>query len=388
MLCRRFRFRRYRLKQQVATAILQSHPWVFRDKVSSVLDSVEDGQWLQLLDPHEKTVGFGIFQKVGGVAIRVLRHGELSPSLAWLEKCIVKAIKKREPLRAQNQAMRILNGESDHFPGVVFDLYGNYGVLQTYHPSVDSLGRWAAAQIRQRLQLEAVVWKMPQKRIGDRNDQVRILWGAPELAEKPVLVKFREESLTLSAELTSGQKSGTFLDLRGLRRWLASQPLKDKRVLNLFAYTGSAGLACCAAGAKSVLNVDSAQQSLDFGKKHHAHPAQQWLCADIFAWLKTLSPEQKFDLIIVDPPAMASLKTQIPKALATYQRIYKQVLRHLKPGGTVVGCCCTSRISPGEFRHCVQSALRPLKLRQDLPMETDHPAKFAEAKYLKVAVFS
>jgi 23S rRNA (cytosine1962-C5)-methyltransferase len=385
---KRFKFRRYRLKQQTADAIRKGHPWIFRDKVSSVLDSVADGQWLQLLDPKEKTVAFGIHQKEGGVAIRILRHGELEPSLGWLKKMLAKALKKREAMRLNNQAFRLLNGENDFFPGVVIDVYGNHGVLQTYHPSVDSLGRYAAAVARQMLNLQSVTWKMPQKRIATASEEnrtgekVRMLFG-----QRPGVVIVQEEQIQLAADLSAGQKSGTFLDLRGLRRYLASAPLKNKKVLNLFAYTGSAGLACCVAGASQVINVDAAQQSLDFGEKHHAHPNQQWVKADIFPWLKDLSARQKFDWIIVDPPAMATQKTQVPFALTTYQRIYRRAKELLNPGGTIVACCCTSRISPTQFKQCVGASLPSMKPVADLPMELDHHSKFPESNYLKVVVF-
>ncbi len=386
MKSKRFKFRRYRLKQQTADAISKGHPWIFRDKVSSVLEKVADGQWLQLLDPKEKTVGFGIHQKEGGVAIRILRHGELEPSLGWLKKMLLKALKKREPMRQRNEAYRLLNGENDCFPGVVIDVYGQHGVLQTYHPSVDSLGRYAAAVAVKQLGLESMTWKMPQKRITTdetkSREKVRMLFG-----KRPGVVVVKEEHISLAADLSSGQKSGTFLDLRGLRRYLSEAPLKNKKVLNLFAYTGSAGLACCTAGASQVINVDAAQQSLDFGRMHHVHPNQQWVKADIFPWLKDLSAREKFDWIIVDPPAMATQKTQVPFALTTYQRIYRRAKELLNPGGTIVACCCTSRISPTQFKQCVGASLPSMKQIADLPMEIDHHSKFAESNYLKVVVF-
>lgn len=377
----RFRPRRYRLKQITANAVSSGHPWIFRDKVSKSADKFADGQWLELLDPHEKIVGYGIYLKEGGVAIRMLREGPLRPDIEWLHKQVRKALKKREGLRQETDAYRLFNGENDGLPGVVLDVYQGYGVLQTYHPAVDSLGRYLAALVYPLAQLKGLLWKCPQKRIGGPKEAVRLLRG-----EVPTIVTFREGPMTLAANLWAGQKSGTFLDLRGLRRWLSEQTLAGQKVLNLFAYTGMAGLACAQAGAREVLNVDAAQASLDFGQRYHNAPAQRWLTADIFPWMKNLGPQEKYDLIVVDPPSMASQKDQVFNALATYKRIYRGLIPHLKPGGKMVACCCTSRISPDQFELAVRESLPTLKVRQRLTMEVDHKPRFAEANYLKVIV--
>lgn len=373
--------KRYQLKKAVAEALRNGHPWVFRDKVSSASAVFQDGEWLQLVDQDNKPVGTGIYQAKGGVAIRVLRLGQEPVSVGWLRKQIGKAIAKRAPLTQETDAYRVLNGENDHFPGVVLDVYAGNGVLQTYTPGVDALGRYAAAVASQQLSLKSVVWKTPSKRLDSEDRPNRLLRGA-----RPHVVKFYEGKLKLAADLWSGQKSGTFLDLRGLRRYLQALDLNGKRVLNLFAYTGTAGLACCAAGAKEVINVDQAQPSLDFGQRYHGHKAQRWVCADIFSWVKGYQA-QPFDLIVVDPPSMASNKTQVGRALATYKRIYAAVHRLLRPGGTIVGCCCTSRISPGEFESTLRQALRGMRRTERLPMELDHKPRFDEANYLKILAF-
>jgi 23S rRNA (cytosine1962-C5)-methyltransferase len=371
----RFRPRRYRLKAAPAAAVREGHPWVYRDKLSSVTEKFADGQWLELLDPHDGIVGYGIYHREGGVGIRVL-----GPTLPDVRETVAQAVRRRRKLQNETDAYRVINGENDGLPGVVLDVYAGWGVLQTYQPGVDSLGRYAAALACQQLELRGLVWKLPHRRIGPGADMARILRGHP-----PDVVEFHEGSLQLSADLLAGQKSGTFLDLRGLRRWLRRQPLEKTAVLNLFAYTGMAGLAACAAGAAMVVNVDAAQPSLDFGARHHAHPAQRWVCADIFRWLST--PDSvRYDLIIVDPPCMAYTMAQVPKALAAYRKLYTSVARRLKPGGRIVACCCTSRIAPAQFDSTLSSALPNMAIQERLPHEPDHRARFSEANYLKIVV--
>lgn len=381
MKSKRFQPRRYQLKKEGAAVVRQGHPWIFRDKLSSAIEVFEDGQWLQLLDGTNETVGWGLYQAAGGVGIRVLRKGENPPSLEWYRKLVQKAIAQRTPLRRETEAYRVFNGESDKLPGIVLDVYNGYGVLQTYSKGVDSLGRYLAAIAYQELGLKGLLWKTPSKR-KDSEPVVRLLRG-----RLPSLVRFQEGDLKLAADLRSGQKSGTFLDLRGIRRWLAEQPMRGSRVINLFSYTGAIGLACCQGGAREVLNVDAAQASLDFGAKYHDAPAQKWVCADIFRWIPELPKNDLYDWIIVDPPSMASQMDQVPQALAVYRRIYRQLLPHLKPGGVMIACCCTSRISADRFEQVVRQALGGAKVWQRIPMELDHKPGFAEANYLKILVF-
>ncbi len=381
MKSKRFQPRRYQLKKEGAAVVRQGHPWIFRDKLSTAIEVFEDGQWLQLLDGANETVGWGLYQAAGGVGIRVLRKGENPPSREWYHKLVQKAIAQRTPLRRETEAYRVFNGESDKLPGIVLDVYNGYGVLQTYSKGVDSLGRYLAGIAYQELGLKGLLWKTPSKR-KDSEQVVRLLRG-----RLPSLVRFQEGDLKLAADLRSGQKSGTFLDLRGIRRWLAEQPMRGSRVINLFSYTGAIGLACCQGGAREVLNVDAAQASLDFGAKYHDAPAQKWVCADIFRWIPELPKNDLYDWIIVDPPSMASQMDQVPQALAVYRRIYRQLLPHLKPGGVMIACCCTSRISPERFEQVVRQALGGAKVWQRIPMELDHKPGFAEANYLKILVF-
>lgn len=369
------------LKPAVCEGLRSGHPWVFRDKVGREADGLRDGEWLRLLDGQGMMVGTGIYQAQGGVAIRVLRHGHGLVSVEWLKQQLELALGRRQALALETDAYRVLNGESDGFPGIVIDVYAGVGVLQTYAPGMDALGRYLAGQVVERLGLKSLIWKAPSKRVGTREFTNRLLRGP-----RPYVVKFSEGSLSLAADLFAGQKSGTYLDLRGLRRFLTQQDLKGKKVLNLFSYTGMTGLACAQAGAAEVLNVDQAQASLDFGARYHKAPAQKWRCADIFEWIETL-PQEAYDLIVVDPPSMASNKTQVVKALKTYHRIYSTLRPKLKPEGTLIACCCTSRITHKEFEEKVSYALRPMSRKLSLPMESDHQPGFAEADYLKILVF-
>jgi len=229
------------------------------------------------------------------------------------------------------------------------------------------------------------VWKPARRRRAGGPQRVRALAGA--LPQRPIAI--HEADLELWVDVVGGQKSGAFLDLRALRRWVAGRPLQGKRVLNLFSYTGALGVAARAAGAAEVWNVDSSAPALAFGERHHGGPGVRWIEAGIFDWLPGLDPDQRFDLVLVDPPLMTSRRSEVPRALAAYRRLYAQVADRVAPGGRLVACCCTSRIGMDQLRAAVDAGLGPgFHFGERLPPEPDHPVRFPESDYLKVIVYS
>lgn len=330
------------------------------------------------MDGHNKPVGYGIYQTEGVVAIRFL--GEQLPDARELDRRIKRALGRRDRLRQETEAVRLINGESDGLPGVVLDLYGRVGVLQTYTSAVDALGRYVAARVRRRLGLESVLWKLPRRRAGQAPAD-RVLFGPPVGT-----VEFREGPLQLFADLKEGQKSGTFLDLRGLRREMLHRDLSGRRVLNLFSYTGALGLACERAGAREVVNVDQSEAALDFARRHHAGPAQSYLRLDLLAGDWDGLPEGPFDVVVADPPPMTSRGDQVEKVLAAYRKLYRRCQERLARGGLLVACCCTSRISEEQLRRVLDKEIDN-RFRRRLPPEADHRPGFAEADYLKVLLY-
>lgn len=369
---------RYQLTKECSQILKTGHPWIFRSHLSSAVRNFVPGQWLRLVDAQNATLGYGVYEGEGPIGIRVFRRGANPPDLTWGEERLAKALAKRTALREFSNAYRVLHGENDKFPGITFDVYGDTGVLQTYSASVDSIGRFVAYRLQSMLSLSNILWKSPTRRKAERS--VRVLRG-----QLPTVVPVHEGPLHFSVELAAGQKSGAFLDLRGLRKWVRLQPLRGKRVLNLFSYTGTLGVAANLAGASEVWNVDTSEGALEFGKRYHGHRNTRWIQADIYQWLKTLSADTTFDLILVDPPSMASKVDQVRNALSTYQRLHKATATHLRPNGQMIVTCCTSRIRRNRFLGQCDATLTPNFRRTfSLPPESDHPVGFSEGDYLKI----
>lgn len=382
MLCRRFRFRRYQLKKDSLRALNEGHPWIFRGGLSSAAEVFPDGQWLALVDGQNRPVGFGIYQAEGAVGIRILRVGATAPDPEWLRRKVRRALERRADLRQRVEGFRAINGESDGLPGVVLDVYGRIGVLQTYCPGVDALGRYAAALAWEPLNLVGLLWKPPQRR-SEPGPGRRVLRG-----QVPRCVAFREEDMQLVADLEGGQKTGMFLDLRGLRRWVRGLDLGNRRVLNLFSYSGTLGLAAELAGAREIWQVDSSAQALAFASHHHVRNSarHRFLEADVFEWIRELPQDELFDLVVVDPPALTTRSDQVERVLARQARLLSRAAAHLAPGGTLVACDCTSRIPRTRFQQMLKKAV-PVRHRQTLLPEEDHAPRFAEGDYLKVEIY-
>jgi 23S rRNA (cytosine1962-C5)-methyltransferase len=379
-------FKRYQLSKDSARIVHSRHPWIFRKHLSSAAEVFADGDFLELFDSNNHVVGHGIFDAEGLIAIRIFNFSKTRPNAEMFRNKIATALAKRENLRKFTTGFRAIHGENDGLPGIVVDVYGNTGVLQTYSRGVDALGRYLGILVSQELKLKNFIWKIPTKRRSKaRTNTMRFLRGD---VSGPMV--FREGKLDLTVDIREGQKSGLFLDLRGLRKWLTSQNLKGKRVLNLFSYSGTLGLAAEVGGASEIWNVDISIGALDTAKRNHCKDPKQhrFIEADIFEWFKKLPDHEKFDLVIVDPPMMAAEMSQVPQALRAYRQLYSTALKHLRPKGQIVGCCCTSRIERSQFKKTVGDAFGgKMKLLKELSSEDDHPVAFPEGDYLKVLIY-
>lgn len=210
----------------------------------------------------------------------------------------------------------------------------------------------------------------------------RVLCGSA-----PATVAIHEDGRALAVDLEGGHKTGTYLDLRALRRAIADTPLIGATVLNLFSYTGMLGASAERAGAAMITQVDQSARALQFAAAHHVVDStkHQFVVADVFEWFPALADSEQYDVVIVDPPSMTSKSAQIPNVLAAYRKLYRAAARHVLPGGVVVAACCTSRIDRDLFKRTVREALgQGFTLERDLPPEPDHPVGFAQADYLKV----
>jgi 23S rRNA G2069 N7-methylase RlmK/C1962 C5-methylase RlmI len=376
--------RRYQLTKEAVSILKSGHPWIFRRHVSSAATVFPNGQWLRLLDGANQVVGYGFYHDVGAIAVRVLSQGTEPPGVEWARTLVRAALDRRTVLRRETGAFRAIHGENDGLPAVTADVYSGVAVVSSYARGADPVARLCARLLRQELPLAGVLWK-PGSRRHDETSGTRTLFG-----RVPERVQFLEDSQAITVAPHWGQKSGSFLDLRGLRRHLRTAEIQGASVLDLFSYSGTLGAAAEIAGASRIWHIDSSRAALDLGAEHHCLDPEKhrFTEADVFEWLKALAPEERFDLAIADPPAMTSRTAQVPKVLRAYDAVYRKLATHVNPGGMVVACCCTSRVDADVFLVTVRRALgRDFRFLSRLPPEPDHPVGFKEADYLKILLF-
>lgn len=379
--------RRYQLRKDAVAIVERGHPWIFREQMSSAASVLRDGDWLRLVDGANRVVGHGIYEAEGAIAIRLLRTGDGAPDAAYWRERLSAAVARRRELARTTTGIRLLHGESDGVPAVVVDRFGDTVVVASYSTGADALARYAARLLptleRDVVGAASSVVLRPARRRRGPAQPSRVLRGAPgELAH------FTEDALVYAVDLAGGHKTGTYLDLRGLRRALVAMPLANQRVLNLFSYTGMLGRAAEAAGAAEIVQVDQSERALEFARAHHVGDAarHRFIAADAFH--HTYTAADVYDLVIVDPPSMTSRVDQVPRVLATYRKLYARLAAHVRPGGAIVAACCTSRVPRAKFHTAVRAGLGEGFTRErELAAEPDHPVTFPQADYLKIAVY-
>jgi 23S rRNA (cytosine1962-C5)-methyltransferase len=289
---------------------------------------------------------------------------------------------------AGTSAYRLLHGEGDALPGIVCDVYGDTAVFQLDTPAVAQLAEAAMAAVRAcRPGLRRALRKGGRRAAAEGPVA---LWG--ELPARPLVI--REHGLRLEADVLHGQKTGLYLDQRENRRRVG-ELAEGRAVLNAFAYSGGFSVAAAMGGAARTVSVDLAGPALEAARRNFALNAlavagHDFVQADAFEYLAAGGPD--FDLVVLDPPSMASSAAAKPQALAAYRRLNELALGRLASGGLLVTASCSSHVSEDELVEAVAAAarhagrtLRILERRGAGPDHPVHPA-FPEGRYLKLLV--
>jgi len=392
-------FRRYQLNKQTSATVAKRHPWIYSGQMSTAVETFQDSEMLRLVDTDNKTVGFGIYCKDDRIAIRVFHFGEQIRNRFFFKR-LREVVEKRLELMPQTDAIRLVNGEIDGFPGVTVDRYGSTAVVLYYATGLYPLARMVSMLLPHAAEMAQIsnILVRPATKTGQFIEiPPRITRGA---VEKELIIE--EFGLKYSVDVRGGQKGGFFLDLRGARRYLSGLNLSGMRVLNLFAYTGAFSLIAAKQGAKEVYSVEQSQLACKTFMRNIALNGQdlekhKLIQADVFDWIETLPAQEKFDLILIDPPSLATKDSQIPTALNKMESLHLSALKHLNPDSQWISCSCTRRLEREPLLQSIGKASKTCfgkgrtKIVEEIPVEPDHglaPKGFSEGNYLQVFVFS
>ena len=391
------------LKPHKEESLLRFHPWVFSGAIRSIqLDAdyphtqPQEGEVVQVLDSNGKTLGVGHYQ-IGSIAVRILAFwvGEL-PADFWQER-IRAAYQVRCSLGLvsdNNNSYRLVHGEGDFLPGLIVDIYADTAVIQAHSIGMHCHRQEIAEAIAQIVpQVDKVYYKsddtLPHK-APIQGERVGYLIGA-EKADFNGDFWAKENGLDFRIDWLRGQKTGFFIDQRD-NRSLLEHYAKDKEVLNMFCYTGGFSVYALRGGAKLVHSVDVSQKAIDLVRSNVDHnfganAPHEAFAEEAFEFMA--KNQNKYDLIILDPPAFAKHRDAVKNALRGYQRLNAKGIQAIRPGGILFTFSCSQAIDKDMFRLAVFSAAaqvgRKVRILHQLHQPADHPINIyhPEGDYLK-----
>jgi 23S rRNA (cytosine1962-C5)-methyltransferase len=368
--------------------IERGHPWVFRSDV--VKDGgASAGALVRVADVRGTPLGFGFWSSHSEIRLRMIERGEALPE-TFLRDRIAKALRWRETVAAGAEAYRVVHGEGDGVPSLVVDRYGEYLAIQTLSQGTDR----AKGEI-----VAALVDLMRPRGIVERNDpRVRTLEGLEQSVsvlhgEVPEVVEVAEGDVRFRVDLRKGQKTGLFLDQR--ENHLAARQYARGRVVDCFTYDGGFALQV-ARQSDEVTAVDLSAEALERVKTNAALSGLANVNtrdANVFDLLHDLDQKgERFDTVILDPPAFAKSKDAVQKAARGYKEINLRALKILKPGGCLVTCSCSYHIHEEDFEAILEEAAvdarAAVTVVEKRRQARDHPVVLGvpETYYLKCFV--
>ncbi len=368
--------------------IERGHPWVFRSDV--VKDGgASPGAVVRVADPRGTPLGFAFWSSRSEIRLRMIERGGTLAE-GFLRDHIERALRWRETVAAGAEAYRVVHGEGDGLPSLVVDRYGEYLAIQTLSQGTER----AKPEI-----VAALVDLLRPKGIVERNDpRVRALEGLEQIVSVlhgvvPDVVEVSEGDVRFRVDLRKGQKTGLFLDQR--ENHLAARKYGRGRVLDCFTYDGGFALQLARHSAE-VTAVDLSAESLERVK---ANASLNELAnvttrdANVFDLLKDLDQRgERFDTVILDPPAFAKSKDAVEKASRGYKEINLRALKILKPGGCLITCSCSYHVHEEDFEAILADAAvdarATVTIVEKRRQARDHPVLLGvpETLYLKCFV--
>ena len=384
------------LKRGREDSLLRFHPWVFSGAIAQVVGQPAEGDVVGVFASDGSLLGCGHYQ-IGSIAVRMLAFGCENLDGGFWTRMIDAALQVRVAAGLADQpatnCYRLVHGEGDGLPGLVIDYYDGVCVMQAH-----SVGMFRAK--KQICEALRTVYGDRLKAVYDKSSGTAPFKAGLDLVdgylyrcegfaddEQQVL----ENGNRFIVNWTEGQKTGFFLDQRDNRAAVARYAA-GRRVLNLFCYTGGFSVYALAAGAVSVDSVDSSARAMMLTDRnvalagatdrHHSH------CCDAIDFLKE-SPEGKYDLIIVDPPAFAKHRGVLDNALRAYRRLNAAAIAKVAPGGLVFTFSCSQAVDKENFALAVFSAAaqtgRRVRILDRMNQPADHCVSIyhPEGEYLK-----
>jgi 23S rRNA (cytosine1962-C5)-methyltransferase len=366
---------------------VRGHPWIYR---AEVLGGPQSPGLVAVKDPRGRFIGQALYSPKSEIRLRLLERGDCPVDATWWREQLAICAGRRRDIDAS--AYRMVHGEGDALPSLVVDRYDRWLVVQILSAGLETMRELVVQALREVLGPEGILLRndAPVRRREGLSPETVLAYGMV-----PRQIEVREGPVRYLAAPWEAQKTGEFLDQRP-NRVLAGQLMRAQgRALDCFAYHGSFAIHL-AQKAGSVIALDSSREALERGAANAAlnHLSNiEWREADAFETLRTLErARERFDAIVLDPPAFAKSRAAVPAAVRGYREINLRAMRLLAPGGVLLTASCSFHLRLPQFLGMLAEAAgdsgRRVILRELLGQGDDHPEVLTipETGYLKGAV--
>jgi 23S rRNA (cytosine1962-C5)-methyltransferase len=380
-----------KLKRNEDKRLRAGHLWIFSNEVDTAatpLTQFEAGAAVQVLSSKDQFLGFAYVNPRTLIAARIVSrdpaHG-IDGSLIVHRLRVALALRERlhrEPF------YRLVYGESDGLPGLVVDRFGDVLVAQSGTAGIDRLRTQIDDALTKVIAPRVIVWKDDS---GAR-EMEGLEKSVSSKGEIPALIAVREQGLDFVAPLADGQKTGWFYDQAANRERMRRYLKPGARVLDVCSYVGAWAVTALGAGAASATCVDSSATALEFAARNAKANGKtlDTLRDDAFDALNALAAQgARFDAVILDPPAFAKRKKDLPQAQAAYRKLNQLAMPLIESDGLLVSCSCSYHLAAEDLEAAIQGAARHtsrfvqlLELGGQSPDHPVHPA-IQETRYLK-----
>ena len=368
---------------------------MFSGAIDQIKGKPENGDIIRITDSNNDFLAYGFFNSKSRVAVRLLEWNlETEINESWWRRKIKIAVKHRDELNTEDtNTYRLIFSEADFLPGLIVDRYADFLSVQILTSGIENIKHIILDELQQLLS---------PKGIFDRSDASARAHEGMEASsggillgtEPPEFVGVKENGIFYQVNIAEGQKSGFYCDQRDNRKWVADH-VKGKKVLDCFSYSGGFSLNAMAKGAKEVISVDSSALALDTLKRNMElnnfnNIPHRLIQSDVNKQLRAFREvNEKFDVIILDPPKYAPSRSALTKASRAYKDLNRMAMLLLDEGGLLATYSCSGAVDISMFKQIIAWAAldagKEVQFIQQFSQPADHPVRssFPEGEYLK-----
>lgn len=368
------------------------HPWIFSGAIQSTEGELEEGEVVRVITAGGEFIAVGHYQ-IGSIAVRVLSFSDVTIDDEFWSSRLRSAFRMRQSIgivdNPHNNTYRLVHGEGDNIPGLVIDVYGDTAVMQAHSVGIH----------QQRLAIARCLVEVAGYRVKNvyYKSETTLPYKADLGQEDGFIVGGSDDNVAMENGLKfhvdwlKGQKTGFFVDQRE-NRSLLERFSHGKKVLNMFCYTGGFSFYAMRGGAELVHSVDSSAKAIELTTRNvemnfPGDTRHEAFCEDAFKYLDRMG--DRYDLIILDPPAFAKHRGALHNALKGYTRLNQKAFEKIQPGGILFTFSCSQVVTKDNFRNAVFTAAalagRKVRILHQLHQPADHPVNIfhPEGEYLK-----